>query len=189
MSELEERINRDINKNLSDKRYSHTIGVRDMTIKLCERWDGNVEKGIIAALLHDSEKERPISELRKITGDSTSPDKVLHGFAASITAKEKYGISDNEILDAIAYHTTGRGNMTLLDKIIFVADLVEETRSYSGVEEIRQLAFDNLDKAVYEKINFAIYKCERDNLPVHSLTLQAKEYIISELNEQDRRDI
>jgi len=181
----------DLKSRLSEERFEHSLGVARVARELAEKWNADPLKAEIAGLLHDYEKETDIEVLREMTSelfkDEVFVDSILHGFVAAITLKNIYGIEDEDILNAISYHTTGRANMSKLEKVIFVADLIDDTRSYDDVDRIRELAFADLDEAVYEKLDFAISKCERLERVIHSLTLEAKEYIILKLNENENR--
>lgn len=161
-------IYKEILKNiLSEKRFNHSVNVSLMAEKLAKNYGVDSEKAKLAGLLHDICKEMPDEEnieMSKKDGyfaysDKTNSIKTLHGPAASFFLKERYGITDNEILNAVKYHTTGRKNMTLFEKIIFVADHVSEERQWPDVKELQKLAFEDIDKVVLKKLSTAIKKC------------------------------
>ena len=140
------------------KRYEHTLGVEFTAAALAMRYGGSVTDAQVAGILHDCAKcladekrlkickkhDIPISEVER-----RNPF-LLHAKAGACLAEEKYDVRNKpEILDAIRYHTTGRENMSLLEKIIFVADYIEPGRRQApNLQEIRRLAFENLDAAV-----------------------------------------
>lgn len=93
-------------------------------------------------------------------------------------AEKKYNIKDKEILDAIRYHTTGRKNMTLLDKIIFISDYIEPGRKFKGIDEIRELAYKDLDLALYKSLNMSIANLINKDEYVVVDTLEARNYIM-----------
>ena len=147
-----------LQKDLEPKRYEHTIGVADTAFSLALRYGANPEKAYVAGLLHDCAKcfdhEKKMSLCKKYDVELTKTEKenpfLIHAKLGAALAREKYGIQDPEILEAIKYHTTGKANMGLLEKIIFSADYIEPNRKMIlGLEEIRKTIFNDLDKAIY----------------------------------------
>ena len=145
-----------VKSRLSEKRYKHTINVKKMAVKLAKRYGADEEKAALAALLHDSAKELPKAEILQIFADNAiiaknaakRPAPVWHGYAASILCQTQWGVTDPEILSAIECHTTGKQNMSLLDKIIYMADMTSAERDWPGVEKLRKLEKKNLDAAM-----------------------------------------
>lgn len=141
---------------LSHKRWTHTKNVKKMAVQLAERWGENPEKAALAALLHDSAKEMPREALLQIFADNAiiaenapaRPAAIWHGIAAAILAETRWGVTDPEILSAIRCHTTGKPGMSLLDKILYLADMTSDERDWPGVEELRRLEMEDLDKAL-----------------------------------------
>ena len=141
---------------LSEKRWTHTKNVKKMAVKLAKRWGADPEKAAMAAILHDSAKELPKSELLQIFADNAiiaenapaRPSPVWHGIAAAILAQTQWGVSDPEILSAIRCHTTGKPDMSKLDKIIYLADMTSAERDWSGVNKLRKLERNDLDAAM-----------------------------------------
>ena len=129
-----------VKSRLSEKRYKHTINVKKMAVKLAKRYGADEEKAALAALLHDSAKELPKAEILQIFADNAiiaknaakRPAPVWHGYAASVLCQTQWGVTDPEILSAIECHTTGKQNMSLLDKIIYMADMTSAERDYPG---------------------------------------------------------
>ncbi|WP_152656314.1 bis(5'-nucleosyl)-tetraphosphatase (symmetrical) YqeK [Oceanobacillus sp. CFH 90083] len=153
-----ENLKVDLQERLTEGRYEHTLRVTDTALELAEAFHESVENTKIAALFHDYCKYDPLEEMQKtIETNSKLPDLLLsfhhelwHGPVASIRIEEKYGIANQEIKDAIFFHTTGRAKMTKLDKIIFLADYIEPGRSFPGVDEVRDTAKTDLTKACYQ---------------------------------------
>ena len=154
---LKERITKDLQQYLTPHRFTHVLGVAKAARILAERYGADVDKAELAGLLHDAAKQKPLEEMqnlaRKAFGDTLDPvimatGSLLHGYAAVTVAKETYGIDDEDILAALAHHTTGAVHMGILEKIIFVADYIEDNRDFDGVENLRRIAADNLDDAV-----------------------------------------
>lgn len=147
-------IKNDLKKRLSTKRYLHTIGVVEVAIKLAKKNDVNIEKTIIAALLHDYAK--PLSQkvllnyAQKLNGEIDSIEikipAILHAPVGAFLVKQKYDIINKDILEAIRYHTIGKPDMGKLALIIFVADFIEPNRSFPGVEKLRDIS-DNYSLA------------------------------------------
>lgn len=171
---------------LSAKRYEHVLGVRDTAMELAKTYGEDEKKASLAALLHDCAKNMGDLELIKLVKDyGYVPDKIemqapqlLHGRAAAIIAKNEMGIGDTSICDAVIYHTTGREGMSLLEKIIYIADYIEPTRSFLGVEDLRKEAFANLDKAMLMSLENTIkYIISRGQL-LHSNTVEARNYFL-----------
>lgn len=173
---------------IGEKRYKHSLRVMDYAEKLSEGKKVDKEKVKTAAFLHDCAKyneERYMKELNIDNFEQIDPDSsksVVHSFLGAEVAKKVYNVRDEEILKAIKYHTTGNENMSLLEKIVFLADAIEEKRSYPGVEEIRKKASKNLDLGVLECLNHNIrYLIDIDAF-IDPLTLKARNYLIKEKN-------
>ncbi|MBM7660762.1 putative HD superfamily hydrolase involved in NAD metabolism [Bacillus mesophilus] len=144
-----------VREQLTDHRYLHTIGVMETAIELAQLYQGDVQKSELAAIFHDYAKFRPKEEMKQIiveqglASDLLQFDKELwHAPVGAYLVKNEVGIKDLDILNAIKYHTSGRINMTLLEKIIYLADYIEPGRRFPGVEEVREIASTDLDLAV-----------------------------------------
>lgn len=169
---------------LSEKRWTHTKNVKKMAVKLAKRWGADPEKAAMAAILHDSAKELPKSELLQIFADNAiiaenapaRPSPVWHGIAAAILAQTQWGVSDPEILSAIRCHTTGKPDMSKLDKIIYLADMTSAERDWSGVEELRALQMENLDRALCDALKRSIDFVEEKGGTLDPESVAAYEY-------------
>ena len=145
-----------VRKNLSEKRYTHTKNVKKMAVKLAKRWGADPEKAALAAILHDAAKELPKDRQLQIFAENAiiaenapmRPTSVWHGIAAAILCETEWGVHDPEVLSAIRCHTTGKPGMSLLDKIIYMADMTSAERDYPGVEALREEEFEDLDMAL-----------------------------------------
>src|SRR5699024_9269437 len=143
-------------KRLGDKRYHHTLNVEKMAVKLAGHYGADPEQAALAALLHDTAKEMPTAEqlalLRAhpdLAGDTENrPTPIWHGVCAAILARTEWGVTDEAVLSAVACHTAGKPGMTLLDKILFLADMTSAERDFDGVESLRRLAFEDIDRAM-----------------------------------------
>lgn len=148
---------------LSPKRYNHTLAVRKLAKELAEKYGEDVEKVQIAALLHDITKEIPMKTQRKTLNElknSQNYDKISDNCIHSITgyyyAKDNLNIDNDEILNAIRYHTTARLGMSLCEKIIYIADKTSYDRDYSDVTRLRDIGFVNLDNCMIEILAFTM---------------------------------
>lgn len=156
--ELLEKLQKKLQKKLTEKRYRHTIGVQYTAIALAMRYGADLQQAALAGLLHDcakclSDKEM-LSECEKYQIKVNDTEKrqpyLLHAKLGACYARKKYKIDDEEICTAIRYHTTGRADMGLLEKIIFTADYIEPHRKMlDALPAIRKMAFEDLDEAVY----------------------------------------
>ncbi|MCP9311877.1 bis(5'-nucleosyl)-tetraphosphatase (symmetrical) YqeK [Liquorilactobacillus satsumensis] len=144
-----------LKKSVSPKRYQHLLGVEQAALRLAELNQVDLEKASIAALVHDYAKERSAADFRSvITKSNLDPDLlnwnnvIWHGVVGAQMIKDELGIQDEEILDAVRKHTVGAPQMTLLDKIIYVADFIEEGRVFPDAQLARTIAYADLDSAV-----------------------------------------
>lgn len=170
---------------LSGYRYTHTLGCEKAARMLAERFGGDMEKAGFAALLHDITKRLSKEEqlylcdkygiipcdIEKIEW------KMLHGKTAAAIAEAEYG-ADTDIVEAIACHTTGRADMTLLDKIIYLADYIEETRNFDGVEPARRLAETSIDEALLYCFDHSLYDLLTRGKLIHPDTMAARNSLI-----------
>ena len=143
---------------LSPRRYEHTKGVVEMAAELASIHGIDADKAFIAALFHDIAKELPAKQAFAlcIANDIELDDfekahpGIIHGKVGAMILKKEWGIQDESILDSVRYHTIGRSHMSDLEKIIYLADMVERGRApYPGMEQIRRLAKHDLNKAMY----------------------------------------
>ncbi|MBO0994010.1 bis(5'-nucleosyl)-tetraphosphatase (symmetrical) YqeK [Bacillus sp. SD088] len=147
----------------SGPRYQHTVRVLETAIILADRYGEDVAKVELAAIFHDYAKMLAVSELKKLLLKANEDPRLVeyhpelwHGPVAAYLAREEFAIEDNDILNAIRYHTTGRANMSRLEKIIFLADYIEPQRDFPGINETRELARKNLDEAVLKALSNTI---------------------------------
>ena len=186
-----EDVKQELEKMLSPKRYEHSIGVMEKAIELAEIYGEDKEKAAYVALTHDIAKEMTDEELINysiennitITEDDKLIPMALHGIIGSNIVKKKYNFTD-EMCDAIYYHTTGRPNMTLLDKIIYVADKCEETTRISEhANELREIVKEKgLDEAIlFVMDDWTLAKAIENRKLIHPNTIYARNDIISKL--------
>ena len=150
-----------VKSKMSLKRFTHTLGVVEMSEKLAKIYNADIEKCKVAALLHDICKEMDMKYIKNIcknnfmselSEEDLENNEILHGFAGSYYVKNELGIDDKEILSAIKYHTVGAKNMTLVEKIVYIADAIEYGRNYPSVVAIREETFKSLDRGILMEI-------------------------------------
>lgn len=163
-----------VKKQLTEHRYIHTIGVMETAIVLAEKFHSDPRKAELAAIFHDYAKFRPKEEMRQIIVDENLGSDLLlynqelwHAPIGAYLVEKEVGITDSEILNAIRFHTSGRPNMTLLEKVIYVADYIEPGRHFPGVEEVRKLAEISLDEALIKAIHNTIVFLMKKKQPIY----------------------
>ena len=168
-------------RTVSPRRYEHTLNVRRLAVRLAKIHHVDVEKAALAALLHDIAKEMPKDQMLQLFSENAIISgniaqrlfPVWHGHAAAILARTQYGVDDEEILSAIRCHTTGRSGMTPLDKVIYLADMASEERSYPEAEQLRARAEKNLDAAVLDGLGMTIAWNKQQGKQLDPETLEA----------------
>jgi predicted HD superfamily hydrolase involved in NAD metabolism len=153
------KMKKKLKKYLDEDRYEHTMGVMYTSAALAMAYETSVDSALTAGLLHDCAKCIPNKDKLKlckkfkipVTAFEAEHLYLLHAKMGACLAREKYGVTEPEILDAIVYHTTGRADMTDLEKIVYIADYIEPRRDKAPrLCEIRKLAFQDLDECMYE---------------------------------------
>lgn len=186
-----ESIFQEVQKELSPKRWRHTQGVMNKAIELAQRHDGNVEQAYLAALLHDVAREWPpeqwVAEAKTaglVMDEAALHSPVLlHAPLAAWVAKNRFGVIDELVLRAIARHTIGGTGLSLLDKILYLADAVEEGRSYKGVEELRNLALQDIDVAMLSVYDQTLrYMIKREEA-IHPETIAGRNELLWRRNQ------
>lgn len=178
-----------VQSQMSATRFQHVLGVEKSAIALARQYGASPEQASIAALVHDYAKERSDLEfLQTIKEQDFDPalltwnNAIWHGVVGAYFVKTELGIQDESILQAVRLHTTGAAEMTLLDKIIYVADYIEAGRDFPGVEEARRLAAIDLDLAVaYETKQTLLYLIKKE-LPIYPKTLETYNQWVAKTN-------
>ena len=181
-----DEIKKDLKETLSEKRYNHSIGTMKMAKELALIYGENEKKAEFAGLIHDIAKELDIEEIQEcLEKYKIEPDEIekkqlglLHSKIGAAIAKEKYE-ADKEVQNAILYHTTGHKDMSELAKIIYIADKIEENRTYKSVEEIREIAKTNLDKAIIILINHVLQKSIRLDRFIHPNAIDLRNKLLN----------
>ncbi|GIQ69734.1 HD domain-containing protein [Xylanibacillus composti] len=174
---------------MPEKRWQHTIGVRDTAIRLSLQYGADPVQAEWAAVLHDVAKYWPVEKQRQTLVDAGEQepwlqyDKPLwHAPAGAIVAERQYSVTDSMILDAIRYHTSGRPGMTLLDKVVCLADYMEPGRAFPGVDRIRELAERSLEAALIAGFEGTIGQLIEQGAPIFPMTVLARNSLLEELD-------
>lgn len=165
---------------LSSQRIAHTAGCEHEAVQLAKLWGEDPEKAAVAGILHDStknlsyEEQLILCDKYGIILDNAQREnpKLLHAITGAALAKDRFGVSE-EISQAIRWHTTGKPDMTTLEKIIYLADYIEPTRDFEGVEQLRELAYEDLDKALALGLEMSLEELRRQNVEPHKDTVEA----------------
>lgn len=160
---------------MGDYRYEHSVNVADEAVTLAELYGGDVKKAYTAGILHDVTKELPNDKQLQIINDGgiilddvqKQAPKLWHAISGSVYIQTELDITDSDIINAIRYHTTGRANMSLLEKIIYIADYTAKGRDYNGVEVMRELSRKSLEDAMIFSYQFTINKLSSLESAIH----------------------
>ncbi|MFO7263126.1 MAG: phosphohydrolase [Bacillaceae bacterium G1] len=177
---------------LTEHRFRHTLGVAETAKQLAARFGADVEKAELAGILHDCAKYWPEDEMKAIIRQEPElPDDLLdydkelwHAPVGSILIQREFGIQDPDIIAAVRYHTSGRVGMTVLEKVICLADYIEPNRNFPGVEDIRALAEQDLDQALATALGGTIRFLIQQHKRVYPLTLLAYNDLLAPQNGQ-----
>ena len=171
---------------ITKKRFIHSLNVMELAAELAAAHGIDQEKAAIAGLLHDCAKNIEADESLRLCEEfqidiidvEKLQPKLLHGKVGAVLATKEYGVDDEEILDAIRHHTLGRENMTTMDKIVFIADYVEPGRNFEGIEELRELAFTDLDKTMVISLDNIIKHIITKEVLIHPVAILARNDLI-----------
>lgn len=177
-----------IRKRMGDKRYNHSLNVADSAVKLAEKYGADKEKAYLAGLLHDICKETPQNEQLKIMTDfgiilsnvEKNAFKLWHAISGSAYVRNVLKIDDEDIVAAIRYHTTARAGMSLLEKVIYLADFISADRSYDGVDELRAAAEQSISKAMDIALTFSIVELIGQGRAIHPDTVFAYNELVTD---------
>ncbi len=190
-----EQIQKELKQSLSEKRYRHTGGVAASARMLAEKYGGDPDQAYLAGWLHDSAKEMKLPEMQKWVSEKgftidpymLGSRALLHGPAGAAYAELHFGIHDQAILDAVFYHTTGNTHMTLLEKIVFLADYIEPSRDFPGVEALRKEAKKDLNQAVLLAYDSTIRHLIDDGEYIYDLTFEGRNALVLEMQETGKK--
>ncbi len=175
---------------LPEKRWTHSLNVAKAAVQLSDLVGCDSQKAEIAGILHDAAKYVKLADVGSYCekynihlDDMEKKSTALsHSVLGSYIARYEFGIEDENILSAIRYHTTAKPDMNILEKIIYVADVIEVGRDYPGVDDLREVAFSgDLDRAVLMALENAILSVIRKKAPLHLRTIEARNYYLTQV--------
>lgn len=185
MNELEEQINEEIKVRLKEHRYIHSLGVMEMAEKLAKHYGLDVNKARLVGLAHDIAKDMSWDEIYTYCNEynielnelEKNNKQLIHSRLGADICKRKYGF-DEQMTNAILYHTTGNPDMDMFAKIIFVADKTEKNRDYEGVELRRKLSLEDIDKTIIEIINYTIGEFIKREAVIHPDSIETRNKLL-----------
>lgn len=193
----DEKIIELIRSKLELKRFQHSLNVAESARYLAEKYGGDADKAYTAGLLHDIMKNSsPEEQLGVITeaGLELLPEerankKLWHAIAGAAYIKMVMGIDDKEIYRAVRYHTTGRAKMTLLEKIVYLADYISAERNYKGVDDMRRLCDESMDEAIIYALEFGIPDLVKKGSVIHPDSVDLYNEVVMKKQGGNRYDI
>ncbi len=170
-----------LQQRLNEKRYYHSLCVAKEAKCLAEKYGGDPDKAYLAGLLHDIMKNAPDEEHLQIFKEfgiilsdiEKDAKKLWHAMSGALYVKNILGINDLEIIDAIRYHTTAKADMSLLAKILYLADFTSKDRDYEDVDVIREYVDESLSKALVYALQYSITDLVNQGRAVHPDTVEA----------------
>ena len=179
-----------IRDSLKAKRCAHVLGTAATAVKLAEKYGVDVHRAEVAGLLHDCTKklsmpeQLALCEKYGIALDELEKKalKLLHAKTGAALARDVFGV-DDEIYNAILWHTTGKPDMTVLEKVIYLADFIEPTRDFPGVDALRRTVWEDLDRGLLMGLEMTVEEMEEMGNPIHVNTLAARDYLKGKTNE------
>ena len=170
---------------LKEKRYIHSLAVADEAVRLAKKYGCDEEKAYLAGLLHDITKNTPKEEQLKIFSDfgimlddvSSAAEKLWHAISGAAYCEKVLGITDNEVLSAIRYHTTAKKDMTKLQKVLYLADFTSSDRDYDDVDIMRSLVDISMEKALDYALSYTIKDLVQQGRQIHPDTMEAYNFV------------
>lgn len=182
-----EKLKAVIRERLSDYRYYHSLCVAESAKALAKRYGADEHKAEVAGILHDatkeSKKEEHLEYISKagmeISDFEKNGKKFYHQISGAAFAKTELGIDDEEILSAIRYHTTGKGDMTLMQEIVYLADFISADRDYDDIENIRAEAERGKEYGLLYATQYTIKSVVEEGKPLHPDTVEAYNWMLN----------
>ncbi len=169
-----------VQKALTQKRLIHTANVCALALSKAKELGLNEQKVLTTATLHDCAKYISPESVQGFVLPKGVPSPVVHAFLGAHIAQQELGICDQEIIDAIRYHTSGKAQMSTLGKLIFVADMLEEGRDYQGVDKLRALFSGDIEVCFRECLREELVHLLNKKQPIYKETLMAYDYYVKE---------
>lgn len=185
MEELKKKINENIKTRLSEHRYMHSIGVMEKAGELAEYYGLDINKARVIGLAHDIAKQMSKEETKEYVEEygieldeiEVLNTSLIHAKIGADICKREYDF-DEQMVNAVKYHTTGNPKMDLMAKIIFMADKIEENRHYIGIERRRELTLKDIDMAIIETIDYTTQYCIEKNELIHPDSINTRNYLL-----------
>ena len=176
-----EQYEQEVQRHLTEKRFYHSQCVAQEAARLAQQYGADVEKARLAGILHDIMKDTPPEQQLKILQDSgilltktqRHNRKLWHALAGAAYLQQTLQVKDGDIVEAVRCHTSGKKDMSLLEKVLFVADYISADREYPGVERMRQAAYRSLEEAIVEGVLFTVQEMMGQRLPVAAESVEA----------------
>ena len=170
-----------LQERLTPKRFFHSLCVANEAVRLAVKYKAQPEQAYLAGLLHDVTKDNSLEEQLHFMKEfdiinsklEQNAPKLWHAMTGAAYVQQVLGICDRAVINAIRYHTTARAEMSLLEKIIYLADFTSADRDYAGVAQMRAAVNESLEKAMYEALDFSVKDLTENKRAVHPDTLAA----------------
>ena len=191
-----EQYEQEVQRHLTEKRFYHSQCVAQEAARLAQQYGADVEKARLAGILHDIMKDTPPEQQLKILQDSgilltktqRHNRKLWHALAGAAYLQQTLQVKDGDIVEAVRCHTSGKKDMSLLEKVLFVADYISADREYPGVERMRQAAYRSLEEAIVEGVLFTVQELMGQRLPVAPESIEAYNDAIFTLQQKKEQD-
>ena len=180
-----------IKSNLKESRYIHSLGVEEMAVRLAEMHGADTDKAAFAGRYHDLAKNFDNETMDAYIRKYDLPEYLLgnnalaHSKVAAAILENEFGVDDEDVLNAVRYHTTARKDMSILEETIFVADVVEDNRTYSDLDYYQQLAYKDLDQACLEILEYTIGSLTTKEKEIDKDTLEARDWVLNRIKETE----
>lgn len=163
-----------LRERLTERRYAHSLAVADSAVELARRFGADEDRAREAGILHDIMKDTREDEYLQLfekesiilTRCEANNKKLLHAIAGAAFIRSELGITDEDVINAVRYHTTGRAGMSLLEKVVYIADYISADRDYNGVEDMRRLSRTSLEEAMLFALKFTVCKLAEKEKPI-----------------------
>ena len=187
-----------LRKAVDSRRYNHSLGVEKTALELAHRFGVEERTAQTAAIFHDLAKCLTDDQLLTIAQENNLPlnevtikePRLLHGPVAALFMERYYGITDSDILNAVRYHTTGRRNMTRLEMIIYVSDIIEPNRKFDGIEELREMSKKSLSGTTFLGVQREISNLLERGFRIEPNSVEAYNYLLDQRKRvrKDKKD-
>ena len=184
-------LERFMKENLKESRYRHSLGVEEMAVRLAGIHGGDKEKAAFAGRYHDIAKNFDQERMdecimrygldKRLLGNNA----LAHSKVGAAILEHEFGVSDSDVLNAVRYHTTARRGMSLLEQIVFVADVVEDNRTYSDLRYYQELAYRDLDQASLEILEYTCGDLTEKGREIDADTTEARDWVREKIKEKD----